>query len=226
MVVEKDFSLLYARIMNSMLLLLLLKGSFIGLSVAVPLGPTGLLCLRYSLVRGKSFGVASGMGIALADALCGALAAIGLTVFTEFIQSNHAWLHLIGSVFIFLFGIIALLGKKPDTFQEVVRNNHFGVFFLTFFLTLSNPLTILSLTGIYTVIGLDTLEVDLIATGLLSIGIFLGSATWWLILSSGSSYFGQRISRSTVHRINQVLGVLLIVLSIFTFGIAINLLLS
>lgn len=57
-----------------------LKGLVIGLSIAAPVGPIGLLCIRRSLLGGRLAGVVSGLGAATADAIYGLLAAFGLTV--------------------------------------------------------------------------------------------------------------------------------------------------
>ncbi|MGB8693525.1 MAG: LysE family transporter, partial [Steroidobacteraceae bacterium] len=56
-----------------------LKGMAIGLAIAAPVGPIGLLCLRRSLEQGRAAGLATGLGAASADAIYGAIAAFGLT---------------------------------------------------------------------------------------------------------------------------------------------------
>lgn len=111
-----------------MLPLLLLKGSLIGLSIAMPMGPVGMLCLRYSLLRGKSFGITSGLGVALADGICGAVAAIGLTAITAFVADNQMWLHLVGSFVLFYFGMATFLSKKRQGGKEVIESGHLSVF--------------------------------------------------------------------------------------------------
>lgn len=202
---------------------LLLTGSIIGLSIAMPMGPIGMLCLRYALSRGKSFGVASGMGVALADAVCGAAAGIGLTALTSFVEHNHNWLQLFGSFFLLYFGIKTFQAntqiKKTDL-QDVGSSSHFRVFIFMFFLTLSNPLTLLSFAGIYASIGLTGMEKDILAIFVLSLGVFIGSATWWLILSSGSSYFGSKITENATRILDKILGSFIITLSVLAFGTA------
>jgi threonine/homoserine/homoserine lactone efflux protein len=199
---------------------LLLTGSLIGLSIAMPMGPIGMLCLRYSLSKGKSFGLASGMGVALADALCGALAAIGLTALMTFVENNHSLLQLFGSFFLFYFGYKTMRAKRKMDNEPVISSSHLRVFLLMFFITLSNPLTILSFTGIYASIGLDGLEQDFFAIAFLSLGVFLGSATWWLILSSGSSYFGAKITENSTVIIDRIIGSFIMFFSFVALGSA------
>lgn len=59
-----------------MLLSQLLQGALIGFSIAMPVGPIGLLCIRNSLSWGARYGFTTGMGAAAADTLYGALASL------------------------------------------------------------------------------------------------------------------------------------------------------
>ena len=53
---------------------LLLRGGLIGLAIAAPVGPIGVLCIRRTLADGWVFGLVSGLGAATADALYGCIA--------------------------------------------------------------------------------------------------------------------------------------------------------
>lgn len=205
-----------------MLPFLLLKGSLIGLSISIPMGPNGMLCLRYSLVKGRAFGLASGLGIALAEASCGAFTAALLASLTVFIESNHAWLQCIGSLFLFYFGILTLRSSQNESKKEVEGSSHFKVFFLMFLLTLTNPLTLLSFVAIFSAVGIETLENDLIAVGLLSLGVFMGSSAWWVLVSSSSSYFLGKIRSSSAKLINKIVGFAILTISIVSFFIALK----
>jgi len=206
--------------------LLLLKGSLIGLSISMPMGPTGMLCLRYSMVRGKKFGVASGMGIALAEAFCGALTVIGLASLTTFIETYQTSLQLIATIFLFYCGLLMLKAdrqnktKKNET--EVIQSGRFSVFIKMFLLTLTNPLTLLSFVAIFSTMGVETLENDLMAVALLSFGVFIGSTAWWVLVSSSSSYFAKKVQSSSARLINRVAGFLVIGASIFSFFSILN----
>ena len=61
-------------------LYLLLQGMIIGLVVAVPFGPLGLLCINRALVMGPWCGLLSGFGVATADALAAGIAALGVSL--------------------------------------------------------------------------------------------------------------------------------------------------
>ena len=56
-----------------------LKGLVIGFSIAAPVGPIGVLCIRRTIAQGRTAGIISGLGAATADAIYGCIAALGLT---------------------------------------------------------------------------------------------------------------------------------------------------
>jgi threonine/homoserine/homoserine lactone efflux protein len=55
------------------------RGLAIGFAIAAPVGAIGLLCIRRTLADGRLVGFVSGLGAATADAVYGAIAALGLT---------------------------------------------------------------------------------------------------------------------------------------------------
>ena len=80
----------------------------------------------------------------------------------------------------------------------------------TFVLTISNPLTILSFAAIFAGLGGQNLQTgDSIAASLMVAGIFLGSVTWWLLLSYLASRFQKRINPPTMTWINRLAGLII-----------------
>src|SRR4026207_2057232 len=60
-----------------MFLGLLLKGVLVGILIAVPAGPVGVLCIRRTIFHGRLAGFLSGLGAATADAVFGVIAGVG-----------------------------------------------------------------------------------------------------------------------------------------------------
>jgi threonine/homoserine/homoserine lactone efflux protein len=210
-----------------MLPLLLLKGSVIGLSISMPMGPTGMQCLQNAVTRGKAFGMASGMGIAFAECCCGGITILGLSSLTSFIENNQQLLQLIGSLFLLFFGIKTLkTDRKEDEKPQDKQSGYFKVFFMMFILTITNPLTLLSFVAIFSAMGIETLENDWVAVSLLSGGVFLGSTAWWVLVSSSSSYFLGKIRSSSAKKINRILGISIIMVSLFSFVFSLKSLLT
>lgn len=193
-----------------MLLSLLLKATLIGFSIAMPVGPIGLLCVRNSIVWGRRYGFATGMGAAIADTFYGALAGFGVAALTSMLMSYKLVLQIIGGLFLCYLGLMTLRRKPVREGGEIVRSSLFRVFLMTFFLTLTNPMTILSFIGIYAALGIgldgNSLQEALMLTG----GVFLGSSLWWLILSTGSALLRDKLSSSGSNWFNRISGSILI----------------
>ena len=152
---------------------LLLRGFLIGLSIAAPVGPIGVLCIRRTLSNGKLAGFLSGMGAATADMAYGAIAAFGLTIVTNLLIKNAYWLQVIGGCFLLYLGIKTFLEKPANHAVQVIQSGYFGAYVSTFFLTITNPMTILSFAAIFAgtmLSGTTNLPI------LLALGVFAGSA--------------------------------------------------
>lgn len=62
-------------------------GFLLGLAIAAPVGPVGIVVIRRTITFGRGVGLISGLGAATADAFYAAVAAFGLTVISTFLVS-------------------------------------------------------------------------------------------------------------------------------------------
>jgi threonine/homoserine/homoserine lactone efflux protein len=164
-------------------------------------------------------GFISGLGAATADALYGSIAGFGLTIVSSFLISQSHWFQLAGGIFLLYLGIKTFLAKPKETIDNgsplekgrgVIWN-----YVSTFFLTLTNPLTILSFMAIFAGLGLGTnASVDFPSATVLVVGVFSGSAAWWFFLSSFTGLIRGKINRRTLVWVNRVSA-----MSIFGFGL-------
>ena len=83
-----------------MLLGFLLKGIVVGIVIAVPVGPVGVLCVRRTILEGRLAGFVSGLGAATADAIFGIIAAFGLTFVSDWLMSYEQWLRGAGGCYL------------------------------------------------------------------------------------------------------------------------------
>lgn len=159
---------------------LMLKSALIGLSIAAPVGPIGLLCIQRTLDHGTRVGLATGLGAAVADALYGAIGAFGVTAVITLLTDARTPLALGGALFLLWLAWTAWHGA-PAGQAAAVQGGVKGwqAFGGTFLLTMSNPATILSFIAVF----------SSLATGLATAspawmiaGVFLGSAAWWFVL--------------------------------------------
>jgi threonine/homoserine/homoserine lactone efflux protein len=190
-----------------------LKGIAIGFAIAAPVGPIGVLCIRRSLAEGQQMGFATGLGAATADAAYGCVAGFGLTVVSSFLVGQRWWLGLLGGLFLCYLGIRTLLTRPAEKAAEVGGGGLLSAFFSTCLLTLTNPMTILSFVAVFAGFGLGTSPNYLSACALVA-GVFVGSALWWLLLSSGVALLRSRVNSNWMRAVNRLSGVI-----ILTFGL-------
>jgi threonine/homoserine/homoserine lactone efflux protein len=166
---------------------LFFKAFVIGLSIAAPVGPIGVLCIRRTLVFGRRIGFISGLGAATADAFYGAVAAFGLTFLFRFFVQNARPLHLIGGIVLLAIGLRTMLARRdiPVPADRSARSGGLlPAYASTLFLTITNPMTIISFAAVFAVIA-PAGGLDYGSAAVTVAGVLLGSAAWWLILSTG-----------------------------------------
>jgi threonine/homoserine/homoserine lactone efflux protein len=84
------------------------------------------------------------------------------------------------------------------------------VYASTFLLTITNPITILSFAAIFAGLGLAGAGAGYASAGILVLGVFLGSAGWWLMLSGGVSLFREKFNARGMIWVNRISGVVII----------------
>ena len=203
---------------------LLVRGLIIGFSIAAPVGPIGVLCINRTLVQGRPAGLLSGLGAASADAMYGLVAAFGLTAISAFLLDQQDWLKMGGGLFLLFLGLRTLTARTQNTPEQISPKNRglLAAYGSTFLLTLANPATILSFVAIYAGLGLAGANGDYRQASTLVLGVFVGSAIWWLLLSAGVSLFRSKLNLRRLRWVNRLSGLiiggfgLLVLLSLVT----------
>jgi threonine/homoserine/homoserine lactone efflux protein len=194
-------------------LLFLLRGIILGLSIAAPVGPIGILCIRRTLLAGRLAGFVLGLGAATADMLYGAVAAFGLGVVTSLLVGENLWIHVIGACFLVWLGIKTILTPPAaESKVSVAATGLAGSYVTTLLLTLTNPATILSFIAIFAGIGVAGTRTGApvsAGAGLTVLGIFCGSALWWLTLSGIVNMVRSRFTPRVMRWVNYLSGAIL-----------------
>lgn len=193
----------------------LLTGMFIGLLIAVPVGPIDMICIHRSLAKGPVAGFIAGMGAAFADAIYGATAAFGLMSFTTFLLNYKIPFQILGGIFLCGLGIKNLISRGRTDLDTPVRIRMFSASLTTFFLALTSPMTILSFVGAFTALGLGYEGSSALTASMLTLGVFLGSTFWWLVLSYGVNFFKRKFNMENLYWINKFSGVIFLFSGIF-----------
>ena len=198
---------------------MLVQGLLIGFSIAAPVGPIGVLCIRRSLADGARIGLLTGLGAASADAFYGAIAAFGLTAVSNLLMNHRFLLGLIGGVFLCYLGVRAFFAGVAEGGQAPPRVSALTAYGSTFVLTLTNPMTILSFAAVFVGFGIGSAK-DYYAAGVMVVGVFIGSALWWLLLSSVVSLIRSRMTAASLQWVNRGSGVIIVAFGVYALASA------
>ncbi len=193
----------------------LVRGGIIGFSIAAPVGPIGVLCIRRTLAEGRATGFVSGLGAATADAIYGSIAAFGLTAISGALIGQQVWLRLIGGAFLCYLGIKTVAARPAAQSAAATGSGLPGAYASTFFLTLTNPMTILSFAAVFAGLGLASTSASFTSAAVLVAGVFLGSAVWWLVLSTSAGALRTKLAPARLRWVNRISGGIILL-----FGLA------
>lgn len=193
--------------MNSMPFL---QGCLVGVSIAAPVGPIGVLCIRRALSGGWGVGLATGLGAAVADTLYGTVAALGLGAISELLMLVSGWVGILGGLFLCFLGIRTWRSVPSDTPATSAAASDLGsAFFSTLLLTLANPATVLSFAALCAGFGIGT-RIQGMEIPVWIAGVFAGSAAWWLLLSGSVASLRHAMTPAWMRWINRLSGALIL----------------
>ena len=188
----------------------------LGLSIAAPVGPIGLLVIQRTLQRGAAVGLATGLGAAAADALYGAVGAFGVVWLIDALQGARVPLALAGGAF--LLGLAWRTWHSAPAKRAATPAAGRGLahsFAGTFALTLSNPATVLSFVAVFGTLGA---RLQVTSPWVMVAGVLLGSALWWLLLSVGVARVRTRFDARAMAWVNRVSALLLAGFALWQWG--------
>jgi threonine/homoserine/homoserine lactone efflux protein len=201
---------------------LFITSAGVGLAIAAPVGPMGMLCIRRTLTGGPRAGLAIGFGIATGDAAYGLIAALGLVGISQFMLAYDRPLHLLAGLFLLYLGVRALLQKTPaDTtngngngksagagtglLAQVGRLGALRAYASSLLLTLTNPQTVIMFAALFTTLAPHGAFSSSIALTTVS-GVFCGSIAWWCLLVTAVSLARHAIGSKLRVAIDRVVG--------------------
>lgn len=193
---------------------LFLKALFVGILVAAPMGPVNVLCIHRTLTRGRLDGFVTGLGGAIGDAVFAVVAAFGLSAAAEFIRDNEIWFRAPGGAFLLAMGVVIWM-RHPHIEEEddggggVVRS-----VISSFFLTVTNPITLAAFAGFFVALDLVT-GLRYVAASVVVLGVFTGSALWWLGIVTITGLLHGKIEDRHLERLNRVVAIAIIVFGLY-----------
>lgn len=197
---------------------LLLRGVLIGFSLALPVGPVGILCIRRTLAHGDRRGFLTGLAAASADAVYGAVAAFGITLVSDFITSELVWFRLLGGSMLIVLGVRTFRSHPERDLVNATGNNHAETFVSTFILTLTNPMSVFAFAAVFAGLGSAVVGSTTLDRFSVVVGVFLGSFLWFALLTTVVHFFKEKIQSGGIVLINKISGGIILLFGLLTFA--------
>lgn len=188
------------------------KGLLIGFVGASTIGPIGFLIVQRVITKGKINGFASGIGVALADAIYGLIGGLGLTLITDVMVGNQQFLRLVGGGVLIWLGIKGVLTKQEIDYLPIENSEKpslISAAVTMLLLTLSNPITILYFAAVYTGMIANGGTSSITSALYFGLGAFIGSLTWWIILVLISDWLKRKLTAKNISVLNTISGFLI-----------------
>lgn len=198
-----------------------LTGVGLGVAIAAPVGPIGILCIHRTLNHGIYAGFFSGLGAATADAVYGSIAGFGLVSVSWALLKAELVIRILGGLFLIFLGLKTwkrsqIIHTPNDTANRLSQD-----FFTTFMLTLTNPATILSFLALFSGFGIVDEHSSYSRAFALMIGIFMGSLLWWIFLVFVIKLLKSRLNPKVVNRLNQGSALAIIGFGLVAIGLSV-----
>jgi threonine/homoserine/homoserine lactone efflux protein len=193
-----------------------LRGFALGFAIAASPGPIFFLCLRRTLVSGRLTGLFSGFGVATVDGFYAAVATFGVAALTSAFVAGRRPLAIVGGAVLVVLGARILLAPKHSSgpgLQSVTKTSLLLAYASTVGLTITNPTTILSFAALAATLGLGT-SGSLVKPAVVTLGVLLGSAVWWIVLVTATSLLRTRMTPPVLRGLSLFSGAAIVLLGI------------
>lgn len=198
--------------------LLLIKCAVIGFSIALPVGPVAVLCIRRTLVGGLLPGISTGLGATAADTIFGAVAVFGIGFVSDFIHRHQLEAEIVGATILIGMGIYYVRHRPPSVGDPVADDREHRILtdlrymISSFAITLFNPLTLGAFAAVLAASGVGASIENRPQAFLAIAGVAIGAASWWLFLTVISQALRRFVSASSLQWLNWITGGVLIVI--------------
>ncbi len=200
------------------MLITLIKGFIVGLGASIPLGPLGVLCVQKTLSKGRNSGLFTGLGASVSDTIYAGISLIGLSFVENIINENRAIVMLVGGAIIVLIGLkVYTTNPIKQIRQKSSNKRHLEDFVEAFIMTISNPGALFLILGLFAAVGINSSDNSGNATIITTLwGVFLGTASWWFLLSTTINVFRKKFRLKQLIMINRIAGIIIAVLGIIS----------
>lgn len=192
------------------------RGLAIGVIISAPMGPVGILCVQRTLEKGRKPGLFTGIGAAISDLFYCLLTGFGLSLIEDFLKANQNLIQIVGSIVIAAFGVYLFKSnpsrnlKKPDTSRTSGKRD----IIKGFLFTVSNPLIIFLIIGLFARFNFLLPEISLPQYIIGYLCIILGALGWWWLVSFFVNKVRAHFNLRSMWLINKVTGSIIMIFAI------------
>jgi putative LysE/RhtB family amino acid efflux pump len=202
--------------MSSMeeLIYVVVMGLLIGLVTSLPIGAMGLYCIKNTMNHSVKLGIVSGAAASLADMMYAIVAVFSMTWIQDMLMDYRVPIRIVGGLLIIglgfkIFTTIPTPAKEVEDSEKYHKCAIYG-----FLMTITNPMTFLAFTFIFTTFGLSSHLTHNLSPYILVMCIYIGSVLWWTTLALTIKYVKHRISKDFLVHINKGSACLLFLLGV------------
>lgn len=195
-----------------------LEGAAIGFSLAAPIGPVGILCVRRTLEHGAWYGLVIGLSAASCDMVTSTVAAFGITLVSDFIALEQYWIRVVGGIILLVVGYGAFRAHPLADKPVKAPRGHTWAFLSTALLVFTNPLTLFGFAAAFAVIGVKNIVGHPVSGLVLVAGVFFGSLAWFVLLAGLVHFFKDKVMRAGLTPVNRVTGALLMLCGLYALA--------
>ncbi len=187
----------------------LFTGLLVGFSIAVPIGPMGLLCIQRTLASGTRVGVSTGLGAATVNVAYGAMILLGFDRLAPWIANDGRWITGLGGLFLLWSAARTLMQRRAleDQPRPAVQSP-LAAYGSAVALNASNPMSLIRIMALLSPVAGPSAS-SLGAAAVLLLGMFTAATAWWVCLSSGVALLRARLSPAVLVYVNKVAGLFL-----------------
>lgn len=186
-----------------------------GFLIAAPVGAVGVLCVQRTLISGLRSGLMTGFGAAIADTIYGAIASFGMVLVTSFVDEHKLMFRLLGAIVILALGFIQLFKKKKVKKDPVTATSLGKDFITTFFITLTNPITIFAFMAVFAASDMVLEGSSSLRITISILGVFCGAMTCWSTITGVAYLFRKKIKEEGYGVINKAGAVLILCFGVY-----------